>query len=139
VAIAPDGKEVEELTGKEILLALRRKIPTKDFLYRNSNGSEGNEVTPFSGDVPSALKEKYSEIKGTKKALLLSVDLSVAKTISSVAVAPALNRIRGKIVAVVIDGIATKQIIQTCEEKGVSYIVAKNFAAVETNVKLIGA
>ena len=31
IAVAPDGKEVEELTGKEILLALRRKVPASDF------------------------------------------------------------------------------------------------------------
>jgi DNA primase len=31
IAIAPDGKEVEELTGKEILMHLRKKIKAKDF------------------------------------------------------------------------------------------------------------
>ena len=49
-----------------------------------------------------------------------------------------MNRTRGNVTAVVIDGIATKQIVQACEEKGVSYIAAKNFAAVETNIELIG-
>ena len=34
VAIAPDGKEVEELTGKEILMALRKKIPANEFLRK---------------------------------------------------------------------------------------------------------
>lgn len=32
VAVAPDGKEVEELASKEILIALRKKIPAKEFL-----------------------------------------------------------------------------------------------------------
>jgi len=32
VAFAPDGKEVEELEGKEILVALRKKIPVDEFL-----------------------------------------------------------------------------------------------------------
>ncbi|MBM3231829.1 DNA primase [Candidatus Pacearchaeota archaeon] len=139
IAVAPDGKEVEELEGKEILLALRRRMPAKDFLYRNSRDSEEHvEVAPFSGDFSKALKEKYEEIKGSKKALLLNADLSVSRSISSVEVVPALNRVRGNIVAVIIDGIATKQIVQACEEKGVSYIAAKNFAAVETNIELIG-
>ncbi len=31
VAFAPDGKEVEELTGKEILMSLRKKIPASDY------------------------------------------------------------------------------------------------------------
>jgi DNA primase len=37
IAFAPDGKEVEELTGKEILIALRKKIPFSEF-FKNSNG-----------------------------------------------------------------------------------------------------
>ncbi len=32
VASAPDGKEVEELTGKEILMSLRKKVSVRDFL-----------------------------------------------------------------------------------------------------------
>ena len=34
IAVAPDGKEVEELTGKEILICLRKKIPAREFLSR---------------------------------------------------------------------------------------------------------
>ncbi len=141
IAVAPDGKEVEELEGKEILLALRRRVPAKEFLYRSSRDSNEageSEYAPFAGDVTKALKEKYEEIKGTKKALLLNADLSVSRSISSVEVVPALGRNRAPVTAVIIDGIATKQIVQACEDKGVSYIAAKNFAAVETNIELIG-
>ena len=138
IAVAPDGKEVEELQGKEILLALRRRMPARDFLYRLGNDHSEAEFTPFSGDVSVALKDKYKEIAGTKKALLLNADLSVSRIISSVEVVPALNRTRGSLAALVIDGIATKQIIQACDDKGISYIAAKNFAAVETNIELIG-
>jgi DNA primase len=137
IASAPDGKEVEELTGKEILLSLRKKMPANEFLRRNSDSSEP-EVTPFSGDVNAELKEKYKEIKGTKKALLLGADLSVLKVISSSEIVPVLNRSRNQIKALVIDGIATKQVIHASEERGVSYIAANNFAAVETNIELIG-
>jgi len=137
IATAPDGKEVEELTGKEILLSLRKKMPANEFLRRNSDSSEP-EVTPFSGDVNAELKEKYKEIKGTKKAILLGADLSVLKVISSSEIVPVLNRSRNQIKALVIDGIATKQVIHASEERGVSYIAANNFAAVETNIELIG-
>ena len=139
IAVAPDGKEVEELTGKEILLSLRRRLSVRDFFYKNSVESDSShEVTPFSGDIPSALKEKYNEIKGTRKAMLLNADFSVLKTISSAEIVPILNRTRESVVALVIDGIATKQIIHASEEKGISYIAAKNFVAVETNIELVG-
>lgn len=139
IAVAPDGKEVEELTGKEILLSLRRRLAAKDFLYKNSDSrSEQPEVVPFAGDVVSTLKEKYNEIKGTRKALLLNSDFSISRTISSVEIIPILNRINGPVTAIIIDGIATKQVIHASEGKGVSYIAAKNFVAVETNIELIG-
>ncbi len=138
VAVAPDGKEVEELTGKEILISLRRRMPAREYLYRLNRDSGGEEeIIPFEGDIKKALKEKYSEIEGSKKALLLAADLSVVRLVSSFEIIPALTRGRQSIMAIVLDGIATKQIIQACEEKGVSHIAAKNFAAVETNIEMI--
>jgi DNA primase len=45
VASAPDGKEVEELTGKEILMSLRKKTPVREFLsgFRETNRFESKE------------------------------------------------------------------------------------------------
>ncbi|MDD3159440.1 MAG: DNA primase DnaG [Candidatus ainarchaeum sp.] len=40
VAKAPDGKEVEELTQKEILLSLKRKVPFAESIRNNSNQVE---------------------------------------------------------------------------------------------------
>ncbi len=139
IAVAPDGKEVEELEGKEILLSLRRRLPAKDFLYKMRRDNFGStETVAFEGDVKTALKEKYSSIEGSKKALLLAADLSVVREVSAVELMPTLIRSHQKINSVIVDGIATKQLIQLCEERGVSYIAAKNFAAVETNIELIG-
>ena len=84
IASAPDGKEVEELAGKEILLGLRRRLPAKEFLYRlRREGFESDETVAFEGDVKAALKEKYSSIEGSKKALLLAADLSVVREVSA--------------------------------------------------------
>ncbi len=139
IAVAPDGKEVEELAGKEILLSLRRRLPAKEFLYKmRRENFDSSETVAFEGDVKKALKEKYSSIEGSRKALLLAADLSVVREVSAVELMPSLMRSHQKINAVIIDGIATKPLIQACEEKGVSYIAAKNFAAVETNIELIG-
>ncbi|MFH1307249.1 MAG: DNA primase DnaG [archaeon] len=38
IATAPDGKEVEELNGKEILVALRKKVPVQEFFSPRNNG-----------------------------------------------------------------------------------------------------
>lgn len=45
IAVAPDGKEVEELAGKEILLALRRKVTAEEF-FKQSDRAERNDRFP---------------------------------------------------------------------------------------------
>ncbi|MDD3083608.1 MAG: DNA primase DnaG [Candidatus ainarchaeum sp.] len=46
IAKAPDGKEVEELAQKEILQALKRKIPTSDYLRGKNNSYQNYEQRP---------------------------------------------------------------------------------------------
>ena len=65
IAKAPDGKEVEELTRKEIIKSLRNRIPLEQFLQHNSgfkdvtennkNGNRPREERPSENrnDVPS--------------------------------------------------------------------------------------
>ncbi len=147
VAVAPDGKEVEELTGKEILMSLRKKIPAGEFLRRNGSANDGysktyeeaeEDVEEFSGDTKSELKKKYDEIKGTRNAVFLDAGLNEVKKISSSTASGALARSRKKISAVLVDGPATSSLIKACDEKGVSYLGANNFAYVkDSKVKLV--
>ncbi|MCK5023609.1 MAG: DNA primase [Candidatus Aenigmarchaeota archaeon] len=63
VAIAPDGKEVEELSKKEVFKALRDKVAASQFKIEN-NITNGNKKTTYTK------KEKYvstSKYKQTKK------------------------------------------------------------------------
>lgn len=55
ITVAPEGKEVEELNGKEIWIALRKKMPTQEFIDKAKSASTSNGMT-----------EKLSEIVGTK-------------------------------------------------------------------------
>ena len=48
IAMAPEGKEVEELTGKEVLQALRKKVPVADF----SESKRTRGVRRYSDDKP---------------------------------------------------------------------------------------
>jgi DNA primase len=138
IASAPDGKEVEELTGKEIIQCLRRKTSPGDFLMNNGGSGKISIKSKFSGDLKQEVKEKHKEISGRKKSMLLSEDLGVLRVVSNSELIGAINRSRKKVLAVVIDGTATKQVIKSCEENGVSHIGATNFAAVETSLNLIG-
>lgn len=141
IAVAPDGKEVEELTGKEIIIALRRKIPAKEFSSKTRGikmEEPAEEEVSYKGDIKEGLKKAYEKIKGEKQAVLLDGNLDVIRKISSREVSRSVRMSRKKIFAVVLDGSALGAMIDACEEKGVKYLAATHFTKVkESSVKLV--
>lgn len=146
VAVAPDGKEVEELQGKEILIALRKKIPTKDFVYREGreldtvSSNERYEYKPaaivpaevtFKGDIKSKIREMYEEIRGTKTAVLFDGNMDVIRKTNLREVSKAIRTTRKPAFAIIIDGAAVSAIITACDEVGVAHLAATNFASPE--------
>jgi DNA primase len=57
IAVAPDGKEVEELTGKEILYALRKKVPMEEYMREMDNSSRGR--SRYSDDRGRDSRSRY--------------------------------------------------------------------------------
>ena len=140
VAMAPDGKEVEELTGKEIIMSLRKRVPVREFLGRIGDVKEESEKVEavYNGDVKEGLRKAYGKIKGTKQALLLDASLDVIRAVSSKEVSRSVRMSKNDVFAVVIDGSALRAIIEACEEKGVKYLAATQFTKVgDTKVNLI--
>ncbi len=141
IAIAPDGKEVEELNGKEILTNLRKKILAEDFFSKSflkedislQNSIEKSELSEKD-------KEKIREIarknKDSKKAILLNKNLEEIKKISVRSLNSTLRK-NVKPFAIVIDGTVTNSVIKSAEEVGCKAIVAKNFATTDTNIELL--
>lgn len=134
VAVAPDGKEVEELTGKEILMALRKKIPVEEYLRK-----EGGDITEENErEIKNNLKKIYEELKGTKNAILLDNNLEIIKKVSVKDLLFAIKNNKEKIFAVIMDGLASASIINGCEEASVDYLAASNFSKADSEkVKLI--
>lgn len=147
VSSAPDGKEVEELTGKEILMNLRRRVPVDEFLARerlHRGRFRRNEETPeavkkveLSEKDREKLKELSAKNKGTEKALLLDSNLEEIKKISARNMNSALRRVGKKIPIIIIDGTATGSTIKAAEEVGCQVLVAKNFTTSDTNIELL--
>ncbi len=162
VVSAPDGKEVEELTGKEILISLRKKTPVREFLsgfsertnrFETANESQRNErreesntireqkkeekLFELTSDDKKKLKEIAKENEGSGKAILLDSSLKGIKSVSTKTLASTLRRLREKVTAIIIDGIATNPIISSAEDIGCKAIVAKNFATTDTEIKLL--
>lgn len=144
VAMAPDGKEVEELTGKEILMNLRKKVSVGEFLSRMRYPSRGNYRLPEKREVPKEennpnekkLKEIFRENSGSEKGVILDKELKEIKKVSVKSLAGSLKRLEG-VYAIVIDGALTQTIAEAAEEAGCKEIIAKNFATTDTKIKLV--
>jgi len=142
IAIAPDGKEVEELTGKEILMNLRKKVPLSVYLRkeglsgRNKSGSSASaEKIELNDDKKAKLKEIFNSNSDSGKSILLNSDLNEIKKVSSKSVRSSLKR--SGCVVLIMDGNATKMILNSAEEAKVQVIVAGNFSSTDTNIKLL--
>jgi DNA primase len=143
IATAPDGKEVEELTGKELLMNLRKKVSVSEFFREKP--SRRIETKPvektekkieLSKDDEAKLKEISKQNEGTGKAIILDESLKEIKNVSVKGLNSALRKVN-KPKIVVIDGTVTSSTINASEETGIQVIVAKNFATTDTKIKLM--
>jgi DNA primase len=147
IAFAPEGKEVEELNGKEIWKSLRKKIPIKDFAKKNwseknleefnKSSKKENTIFDLNEEKKSLLKNLAKENNGTEKAVLLDENLNEIKKISIKGLKNSLKRLDKKPTVILIDGTATSLIIELSEEIGCKLLIAKNFATRDTNMKLL--
>jgi len=130
VAIAPDGKEVEELVGKEILVALRKRVPVKDFLKKVDRVEEEEITTKSKEEWKALAKAIYETVKGEKVAALIDSKGDIIKKVPIKEVSKNIAYSKNPVYAIVIDGTALSTIIKNCDELGVRILAATNFAAV---------
>src|SRR3989339_355040 len=94
IVMAPDGKEVEELTGKEVLMILRKRVPAEEFFRRSGRSTpETPEVKPtfeLTDEDKEKLKEISKENKGSGKAIFLDENLAEMKNVSTKGISSAL-------------------------------------------------
>ena len=139
IAVAPDGKEVEELNGKEILMKLRKRVSVDEFFSGLSNSRERktrSEASEFNSNDEESLKKISAKLKGTKKAVILDKNLNEIKEVAAKSVGMSLKRTRNPY-AIVIDGAVTIPMLKSAEDSNCKAIVAKNFATTDTKIKLL--
>jgi DNA primase len=189
IARAPDGKEVEELTEKEIVTCLRNRMSVQDFkrgymtqeeprsryhsregssrgrmtrgrsygygrdsrdsrVSRDSESRESSEGTAsqnieLSDEVIKKnmknLQAYLSDLEGTRSAAILVLDgdkMSIAQNVLTSNISRALYKYRNA-VGLVIDGTATMTLIKIAEKSSCKLIVAKNFSATSSSIKMI--
>lgn len=130
VARAPPGKSVEDLTQKEVIKALRNKVPVdqatevsrRHKILRRDIGMKKRilkEETPKADD----LKTYAKELNGTLSAKLLDKNKKVVKDVAVRDLAKALKESNGNVKGVVFDGVITQRILDIAAEKNVEYLV----------------
>ncbi|MAH47797.1 hypothetical protein CMI37_18390 [Candidatus Pacearchaeota archaeon] len=143
ITSAPDGKEVEELTGKEIRQVLRKKVSASVFLKgsdfssgRDSDKKEslvGGKKRELTKEDRSELRGMASEIKG-KNVLVLDDNLKVVKNVP----ASKLRFLDVTNAFVLMAETATRTVVEGAEKLGVRGVAAKAFGKFsETDIELI--
>ncbi len=164
VARAPDGKEVEELQQKEILKALRLKIPwdqaksevksgntSASMAYNtSSNAAERADRTerPVAvvtsdnrGDYDSqkqvkTMRTMAEELFGTRGAFILDEQLNVLGRVPVKELESTLQEI-DNVFAVVLDGEITQGLAKIADSNSIKYLVAQTAIARPLKAKVI--
>lgn len=151
IAQAPDGKEVEELAGKELHMALRKKVKPEEFFrkfdaprferpsrdYRDSRNDrferqeEVSEKSKSDKKISAAEREKLkslaSEIVG-KNALVLGEDLKILRNVPT----SKLEFLRIEEPVWILMATATsKFLFEGAKKLGAKYIAAETFGRID--------
>ena len=147
VAVAPDGKEVEELTGKEILLALRKKVPVHVYLGKvpasssssaSSAGSKKVETSLSASDVKEKMRSAFSSVQGSKQGLLFDAQMDVIRKVPGKELGKGIKNSRTGVLAAALEGTVTGTLLKICEEQGVQFLGATNFGRVtDSRIELV--
>jgi DNA primase len=147
IARAPAGKEVEELTKKEIIKALRSKVPVVESKVEEkeeieSEEEEGiksiEEFTPEEVEEKQERKEKeepvlhgmtaqtlinsLDELKNTLRARFYDANGNIIKEMPIRELLTSLNEVQKPPYAIVLDGVITQRLIEEASKRGVKAI-----------------
>ena len=146
---APKGKEVEDLEKDEVLVALRDKVPTAQFLANtnllndnNHNKKENNrrhnrkqkynrreekppvEEPVVEDDEVSLMKDMLKEFEGTGSGAILDEALNMTKEVEVENIYEEIKNIDGTADTVIFDGVISQRLVDVASQKGIKKLVA---------------
>lgn len=145
VTRAPDGKEVEEITKKEIHKALRGRIASEqaklEFSRNGKNGADHRQqlpklipkpqqrfdkkITKISPDERKAFREMLEDLIGTRGAYILDEKLNILGKVPITELTTTMKNLSANSVhAVVFDGNIEIELVKTAERMNVNYLIA---------------
>ncbi|UCG36482.1 MAG: DNA primase [Candidatus Bathyarchaeota archaeon] len=120
IARAPQGKEVEDLTCKEIATALKNKIAINQTKARK----EKPKIL-----VPKQISGIAKELEGTLEAVLLNEKMGKVEQLPVSELAEKLQQTKD-IDTVVFDGVITQRLVDVASQKKIKYLVAARVSEV---------
>lgn len=151
VARAPPGKEVEDLTLKEIKKALQKPMPIAPPQAAEAPPEAEPEVKPTerpterpaevapqatSLNVPSAIIEVAKQLAGTLEAYLYDEGWNVVKKVTVRELHDELKNMQDSTVKyVVFDGIITQRLYEVAAERGISLLVGARIGNISKKEK----
>ncbi len=142
IARAPEGKGVEDLTQKEIIKALRNKVPVEQLhvVKRKGEKSKEKEQKIERPDIMSSLRKHKEEVEGKLVARLLDRNMEVIKEVPVRDLVRILKSDNLRTSSIVFDGVITQRLIDIAAKKDIGYLVGVrlgNVVKIPTNVKII--
>ena len=160
---APQGKEVEDLEKDEVLIALRDKVPTAQFLANHNILSDNDDnnsrrrdrhhsrrsnnrynkqqpaVEEVEDDEVTLMKDMLKEFEGTSNGAILDEALNVTKEVSIEDIYEEIKNIEGNADTVIFDGIISQRMVDVASKKGIKKLVAfkSNIVKKPHNLKII--
>ena len=139
VAKAPDGKEVEEITKKEIHKAIRSRISAeqvkldakegrKTSSSRSSSRTERKPVEKkvvkeITDEEKSAFNDMLEDLIGTRGAYVLDDGLNILGKVPISELQSTLNSLNTGVHAVIFDGIIDKDLVAVAEKANVAFLI----------------
>ncbi|WP_459537327.1 DNA primase DnaG, partial [Methanobrevibacter sp.] len=145
---APKGKEVEDLEKDEVLVALRDKVPTAQFLAnhnilnensKNDNSNRRNNrrhqkynrnekpvvaEPEIEDDEVGLMKDMLKEFEGTGCGAILDEALNMTKEVEVENIYEEIKNIEGTADSVIFDGVISQRLVDAASEKGIKKLVA---------------
>lgn len=128
VARAEKGKEVEELTKKEIYKALRERVPTNQVSDKGQLPEEdvAEEQHEESNEALKVLGSLLDDLIGTRAAYLIDKNAQILSKIPVTEISNMINDF-SEVYAIVFDGKINQDIVNLAQQRGIEYIVGMGF------------
>ena len=144
IARAPPGKEVEELTGKEIVKALKNAVPVEQYLSSEKEKRLAKEISREERVAAKKVEERRKEepiiphnvlediksLQGTLKARVYDREWKLIEEFPVRELVDNLSKSTKEIYAIIFDGVVTQRLVDIAASKNVKYVIGARIGGI---------